>query len=403
MQKNLVLTCLLNFFIAAVLGLLLRYAFVGHLEFNYQFLIHTHSHIAMLGWVYLMLYVLFTYYFIKTNKRFYTKLFWVTQLAVVGMLFSFPFQGYAAVSITFSTLHILCSYMFVARIWKDLDIKNTLIKTTVWCALSFMVLSTIGVWCLGPAVGLMGKASAFYQIAIQFFLHFQFNGWFLFGVLAVCFHQLQIEPSKDSKRFIQILIAATFFTLALPIQWFAPHWSLSVISAIGGLLQLLALFYFIKLIKNPFKTHLYKNQNIVRVLYLFALSCFTLKMALQLVAVFPEFSQHLLQHKNFIIGFIHLMMLGVVSGFLFAFLLFSKTIKISKTITFGTYSFLLAFLITEALLALQGLLFFLGKGLLPKYYLLLFVGSIGLPLGIAIITLSFLNQKHNEHQTLKTT
>ena len=143
MQKNLVITCLLNFFIAATLGLLLRYAFVGNLGFNYRFLTHAHSHIAMLGWVYLMLYTCIVHYFVPNgqNKTFYNRLFWITQIAVIGMLFSFPFQGYAAISITFSTLHILCSYVFVFKLWKDMRIDNPFVKQMVKWALSFMVLT----------------------------------------------------------------------------------------------------------------------------------------------------------------------------------------------------------------------------------------------------------------------
>lgn len=402
MSKKLVATCLFNFLIASLLGLLLRYAFIGNLEFNYRFLTHTHSHIAMLGWVYLMLFTVFVHYFVPEKKRFYNRLFWVTQFAVIGMLFSFPFQGYAAISITFSTLHVICSYAFAFRIWKDLKVENTLAEKIVKWSLAFMVLSTIGVWCLGPAVGLMGKASAFYQIAIQFFLHFQFNGWFLFAVIAVLFFQLQIHPSKNTKHFLQSLIAATFCSLALPVQWFAPHWSLFYINILGCVLQLTALICFLKIIKNPFHTIISKHKKTVRLLYTFALSCFIMKLVLQVVSIVPEFSQTLINHKNFVIGFIHLMMLGVISGYLFAFLRFSNTLKPSICLNLGVYSFLIGFFLTELLLTYQGALFYFGKGLLPHYYLLLFASSVFLPLGIALILFTYLKQKKDVNKIFKT-
>lgn len=401
MPKKFVATCLLNFLIAALLGLLLRYAFVGNIEFNYQFLTHTHSHVAMLGWVYLMIFTLFVHYFIPEKKGFYNKLFWLTQSAVLGMLLSFPFQGYAAVSITFSTLHIIVSYLFAFRIWREVKIGNPLVEKAVKWALAFMVLSTIGVWCLGPAVGLLGKASAFYQIAIQFFLHFQFNGWFLFAVIAVFLHQLQVQPTKDSKLFFRLLITGTFFTLALPIQWFAPHWSLNYINIFGCVLQLTALIYFLKIIKTPFKNILAKQGRTIRFLYKFSLNCFILKLSLQVITILPEFSQTLINHKNFIIGFIHLMMLGVVSGFLLAFLLFSNTLRPSRLLHLGMYSFILGFLLTEVILAYQGGLFYFAKGFLSHYYLFLFISSIFLPLGIAFILIAYLKQKNNVDQALK--
>ena len=119
MPQKLVVVCLFNFLIAALLGLALRYSFLGSIEVNYRFLTHAHSHVAMLGWVYLMLYVCIAHYFVPEQKPIYTKLFWVTEFAVLGMVLSFPFQGYAAVSISFSTLHIFCSYYFVYLVWKQ--------------------------------------------------------------------------------------------------------------------------------------------------------------------------------------------------------------------------------------------------------------------------------------------
>lgn len=393
MPKKFVATCLINFLIAALLGLVLRYAFVGSLPFNYRFLTHAHSHIAMLGWVYLMLFTFYRYFFVPEKKRFYNRLFWVTQFAVIGMLFSFPFQGYAPFSITFSTLHILCSYVFVYKLWKDIQTENKLVKKLVKWSLAFMALSTLGVWCLGPAVGLMGKASAFYQIAIQFFLHFQFNGWFLFAIIAILFYLLQVKSSKQTTVFLRLLIGATFCTLALPIHWFAPHPLLFYSNVIGSLLQVFALIYFIKIVKLPLNKILSKHQKIIKILYRFALSCFILKMALQTVTVIPEFSESLFNHKNFIIGFIHLLMLGVVSGFLLAFLLFSKTIKITTLLYFGVGCFLAGFLLTEVLLTYQGGLYYFGRGLMPHYYLLLFMSSVLLPLGIVLILLTYLKQK----------
>jgi len=172
MPKKYIIVCLVNFLIAALMGLVLRYSFIGDIGVNYRYLTHAHSHVAMLGWVYLMLYALFVHYFVPEQKPIFVKLFWVTQIAVVGMMFSFPFQGYAAISISFSTLHIFCSYYFVHLIWKHQKIQSKVTQKLVKASLLFMVLSTIGVCCLGPALSTLGQASAFYQIAIQFFFTF---------------------------------------------------------------------------------------------------------------------------------------------------------------------------------------------------------------------------------------
>lgn len=395
MPKKLVVVCLINFLIAALMGLALRYTFVNSISINYRNLTHAHSHVAMLGWVYLMLFTLAVHYFIPDKKPVYNRLFWVTEIAVVGMLLSFPFQGYAALSISFSTLHIFCSYYFAYLIWKHHKTQSIATQWLLKAALVFMLLSTLGVWCLGPAVGLLGQASAFYQIAIQFFLHFQFNGWFLIAVIAVFFQILNIEYSKLFKQFFSVLIVSTLLTFALPVQWFAPHKVLLYVNAVGIILQLITLFFFIKLIKQKLQQHLKTQPILVVILYCFSVFCVVLKMLLQAFSIIPEFSQVVFEHRNFVIGFIHLLMLGTISGFLFAFIINSTLVKHTKILSFGIYSFLLGFVLTEILLLIQGLKFYFQTGILSNYYNLLFISSILMPLGIGILLINIIKQKPN--------
>jgi hypothetical protein len=393
MPKKLVIVCLINFFIAALMGLALRFSFIDSIGINYRFLTHAHSHAAMLGWVYLMLYVLFVHYFVPEKLKVFNRLFWLTEFAVVGMMLSFPFQGYAAISISFSTLHIFCSYYFVYLIWKHHKITSSVSQKLLKTALLFMVVSTFGVWCLGPAVATLGQTSAFYQIAIQFFLHFQFNGWFLIAALAVFFHLLNIQNSKIFRQFFWLLITSTVLTFALPIQWFAPHDSLLWINGFGVVIQILVLYKFFQVLKPKFNTLANQKNKQVFYMYVFTLICFLLKVIFQSLSILPEFSQVVYEHRNFIIGFIHLLMLGVITGFLFAFILKSDLVTVSKSLTFGIYSFVLGFALTELLLLIQGIKYYFKSGILPQYYLLLFLFSILLPLGICFILFNSIKQK----------
>ncbi len=384
------------------MGLALRFSVLESIGLNYRFLTHAHSHVAMLGWVYLMLFTLIVHYFIPDKKPIYNRLFWLTEFAVIGMMISFPLQGYAAISISFSTLHIFCSYYFAYLIWKNHKTESVVTKKLLKASLLFMVLSTLGVWCLGPAVSILGQASAFYQIAIQFFLHFQFNGWFLIAVIAMFFHLLQIEDSKLFSVFFSLLIAATILTFALPIQWFAPHKALLYINALGILLQIASLYFFLKLIKPNLLNHASAKPKIVLYLYFFSVVCFVLKTLLQALSIFPEFSLVVFEHRNFIIGFIHLMMLGIISGFLFSFILNTRLVRFTKSLYIGVYSFLLGFVLTEMLLLIQGCKFYFGEGILNNYYMLLFLFSILLPLGILFILLHIIKTKQDATQTTKT-
>ncbi|MDN3492268.1 hypothetical protein [Winogradskyella bathintestinalis] len=393
MSKKLVVICLINFLIAALMGLALRFSFLDSIGINYRFLTHAHSHVAMLGWVYLMLFTLFVHYFIPHKTKIFNRLFWLTEFAVVGMMISFPIQGYAAISISFSSLHIFCSYYFVFLIWKHHQIKSVVTRKLLKTSLVFMVLSTIGVWCLGPAVSMLGPTSALYQIAIQFFLHFQFNGWFLIAVMAIFFHLLKIPYSKRFRNFYIVLVLSTLLTFALPIQWFALHDALIWINAIGIIMQVIALFIFYKLINPKFKHVVKQETHLVIVMYSFALFCFAVKILFQLLSILPEFSQTVYNHRNFIIGFIHLLMLGVISGFLLSFILKSKFIQQKRSLYIGIYSFLIGFILTELLLVIQGSMFYFGRGILTNYYQLLFLFSLFLPLGIFFILFNIIKNK----------
>lgn len=408
MQKKLVIVCLINFLIAALMGLMLRYVFVPSLHefvsplpFEYRHLMHAHSHGAMLGWVYLMLYLLIVHYFIPDKKPVFNRLFWVTEIAVLGMLFSFPFQGYAAISISFSTLHILCSYYFIRLVWKHQKVASKPIRLLLKASLVFMFLSTMGIWCLGPASAMLGTESAFFQISIQFFLHYQFNGWFLFAVLAVFLRQFPIDNLKHFNIFFKTLIAGTVLTFALPVSWYAYHPVMPWINALGVLLQLVAVYYFILLLRPYWAQFWAKSLRLTKWTYGLALISFVMKIVLQSSSIFPEVSKMAFQYHNFVIGFIHLMMLGVITGFLFAFLLESSLLSLkNKMLNFGVYSFIIGFVATEFILLIQGLFYYLGVGMIPNYYFVLFIFSIFLPLGIILI---FLNLLKNETKTIKTT
>lgn len=399
MNRSWVLTCLTNFLIAALLGLFLRYLFVNPLDgFNFRYLTHAHSHTAMLGWIYLMLYSLIVWKFIPQPRKRYKRLFWITEFAVIGMVLSFPFQGYAAVSITFSTLHIFCSYYFARLVWKEEAENSIPERKLLRTSLLFMLLSTLGVWCLGPAVAMAGAGSAFYNIAIQFFLHFQFNGWFLMAVLAIFFKSLNESGLKIDqegfKRFYYLIIAATILSLALPVGWYAPHPVLLFLNGAGVLLQLAALYFFLKIIKPQWSIFRSRISPVTRIMFSFALLNFILKVILQSSSIFPEIAAVSHQLRNLVIGFIHLMMLGVISGFLFAFLFQSPLVKQpSRLLNWGAGIFLAGFIATEAILFGQGVMYYFSLGILPQYNLILFLFSCLLVIGILLILISVVHHR----------
>lgn len=405
MKKSWLLACFFNFFIAAMMGLLLRLMYILPFEgLNFQFLMHGHSHIAMLGWVYLTLYCLIIHFFVPEEiqqKPIFNRLFWITEVAVIGMMLDFPVQGYAFVSILFSTLHIFCSYYFVYLIWKEAKPATFPEKKMLRTALLFMVISTFGVWCLGPAVGLLGKSSAFYQICIQFFLHFQFNGWFQFAVLALFFKQSKLDLElKKFQLCYTLFVTATIMTLALPISWYLSNPFFYWINAFGVALQLTAAIIFIKITKGKLVAFFATLSVLEKTIYRFALFSLALKIIIQLVVLVPELAQVSHVIRNFVVGYIHLTMLGIITGFLFGFVLQNSFLSFQNRMTkWGIQLFLFGFVATEILLFLQGIWLFLKNGTFPNYYQNLFIASIALPIGILLIIFSLFNPK--KHQIIR--
>lgn len=400
-QKAWILYCFFNFLMACVFGLLMRFMYLFPLDFlNYSFLLHAHSHVAMLGWVYLIVYVLIVHFFIPKEKRqkpIYNRLFWLTEFSVIGMMIAFPIQGYTLFSIIFSTMHILLSYVFCRLVWKDSLRDKSPSQRLLLVSILFMILSTCGVWCLGPAVSTLGKQSAFYQIAIQFFLHFQFNGWFILAILALFLKQFQEKIDEVKfKKFYILMVISTVLTVCFPVRWFIGNDILSYINVCGVIIQLYAFIYFYKMLEpqiNHFKSTLEKTAKMV---YSLALCSLFLKVGIQMLTIFPNLAEVSHQIRSFVIGFIHLTTLGIITGFLFGILLQNKMLSANSVLLkIGVKVFILGYILTEVLLFLQGWFFFFGEGSIPGYFQSILIFSILLVLGLVLIMASLVNFRSN--------
>ncbi|KAF2517671.1 hypothetical protein [Flavobacterium foetidum] len=398
-QKAWILCCFFNFLIACVFGLVMRFMYLFPLDFlNYSFMLHAHSHVAMLGWVYMIVYVLIVHFFIPEGKRqkpIYNRLFWLTEFSVIGMMIAFPIQGYALFSIIFSTLHILLSYVFCRLVWRDSSRDDASSQRLLLVSILFLILSTLGVWCLGPAVSTLGKQSAFYQIAIQFFLHFQFNGWFILAILALFIKQFhdKIDALKF-KKFYLLMIISTLLTVCFPVRWFVQNSILSYSNALGVLIQLGAFIYFYQMLQS--QIHYFKStlDKTTKKVYGLALCSLLLKVAIQLLTFFPDLAEVSHQIRNFVIGFIHLTTLGIITGFLFGILLQNKMISAhSSTLKIGVKCFILGYILTEVLLFVQGWFFFFAEGSVPGYFQSILIFSILLVLGLVLIMSSIIKRK----------
>jgi len=379
------------FFIIALLGVILRLFHVVDIPINYKHIVHAHSHIALLGWIYTALTTLIYYAYLrkKNISKKYKKLFWATQFTLIGMLISFPITGYALFSIIFSTLFLITSYWFFWFINKHISSiqKSTnsyrLIKLGLW----LMVLSSIGPWTLGIIMNTLGGASIWYRISIYFYLHFQYNGWFIVTLFGIFFYILEQHNSIVSKKlfnqFYWLLIVSIVLTFSLSVLWTKPHPIFYILGILGSILQLIAFWYFIKILKSVKLHTLF--PGFIFTLLKFIGFLFLIKMILQLIGSFPIISDTVSTNLDIVIGYLHWIFLGVISVSIFVFLHTFKLIQLSKK---AIWFYLTGFLLTETLIFYRGFIHWKNKSEVDNFDLYLAIASILFLISIFFIFIS---------------
>lgn len=376
--------------IAAILGIVLRLFPVADFDVNYRFIVHTHSHIALLGWVYISLTTLLFHLFIKKEaKNKYTYVFWITQLTIIGMLLSFPFVGYALFSIIFSTLFLICTYWFYYFFKKNTSCNiNTYSYKFINASLIFMVISSIGPWSLGVIMTTLGNTSHWYKNAIYFYLHFQYNGWFvlcLLGILIYFIERKLIKLSQNKlQQFYRLMIFGTIMTLGLSFLWIKPPGWLYYISATGAVLQCVALYKLFQIL-NKCKNTIEQNQQPFSYKALkFIVLLFTIKIVLQLISSIPYFAELIYKTVDFVIGYLHLVFLGIVS---ISVLLLLKHYRLLTYSKIWIRLFLSGFILSEFLIFYKGFCIWQQLPIIDNYHsYLLFVSAL-IPIGISGIFL----------------
>ncbi len=321
---------------------------------EYAHLLHAHSHAAFLGWVFNAFVALALRHFVPPEKTHdFRSVFWVMQVAVLGMLLTFPFQGYAAASISFSTLHLIGGATFA---WKLMR-QGVAVPSARWAlrwAIIFLVLSALGPVALGPLAATGMKGTPWYQFAIYCYLHFQYNGWFVFFLLAAILQrQHQAKPQLGPARLlssIHWLASGCLLTVVLSAWWMGPTRGMFLVATLGGVAQLVG---FWGLIRARLHVSLFPSR-MGAALGTIALGAFAVKLGLQLASGLPALAD-LAMARPIVIGFLHLIFLGVVTPLLIAWAVELEWLRIRGAATLGLGLLLLGAVATEVVLFAQPL------------------------------------------------
>lgn len=381
---------LFYFLLVGFLGLLLRSFFVIPMPGNFKFIVHAHSHVALLGWVYLALTTLiYKLYFLDINKiKLYRNIILFTNICILGMLCSFPFQGYAIFSIIFSTLLLFATYwqvwFFLKYIPKTYKNKASYkcIKASLW----YLVFSSIGPWAIGGVMATLGNESIWYKLSIYFYLHFQYNGWFtlaLTGILFFIVEKFSLEVNKKQfKRFFYLINIGIVLSFFLSVLWTQPSVIFYILAALGAVVQIFAFYYFFRIIHTIWPVFKTKLSKMVLTLFKLIAILLIVKILFQLISAIPSLANIAFHYKDFIIGYLHWTFLGVISLGIFAFLEYFKLIRLKSYILI---LYILGFIFSEILIFYNALQFWVELPLIPNRALILLVISALIPLSLFII------------------
>ena len=354
---------LLNLLIVSFIGVILRYKIAFSLPFiDQKHLLHGHSHFAFAGWVtHALMVLLVAYLAAQKDESIYKRYRWVivfNLIAAYGMLISFPLQGYGLFSIFFSNISIAVSYVFAFMFWKDLN--KLPIKTVghwwIKAALVFNVLSSLGAFSLAFMMVTKNLRQNWYLASVYFFLHFQYNGWFLFASLGLATDKFFNNVSSVIlKRIFWLFVLACAPAYILSALWLPiPKWAYIVV-VLAAFSQMAGWIIFVQQIKNQLpeiKIALNKTAQWLLLLSSIALS---VKLFLQLGSTIPSLSILAFGFRPIVIGYLHLILLGVITMFLLGFFIAEKHIVLKPLTITGIRIFAVGIIVNEIFLMLQGI------------------------------------------------
>ena len=409
-KKKWLTIAVINLSIVALLGVVLRSKIMFRIPaIDFKNVLQAHSHYAFGGWITLCLMTLMTYEILPEQsyrKPIYNWLLATILLCAGGMLLSFPFMGYAFISILFSTLFIFATYAFAWVFIKDMlkSNANTSVKILGAGALVCLVLSSAGPFTLAYVLATHSVNTLLYKDAIYTYLHMQYNGFFTLAVFALFINLMANDLNsllhKNAKRFAIMLSISVLPTVALSYLWSSGNNIVRTISIVGCGCLMATLVVFFMMMKSSV-AFLKTLDPFAKTIGLLSMIAFTLKTAVQIGIVFPAVGNAVFGDRPIIIGYLHLVMLGFVTLYLLSHLVqtkfFDDNLRAAKT---GIIIFALAVIFNELVLMTQGLtaMFLISSSMYP---LLLLLAAICLFSGAALIAISSLGNFKSEKATNK--
>jgi hypothetical protein len=353
---------LFNLLIVAAIGVVLRYKIAYSLPFiDQKHLLHGHSHFAFAGWITQALMILLVGYISKQNSSLNLKKYhWLLNanlFTAYAMLIAFPIEGYGLYSIIFSTLSIFVSYAFAFLYWTDLNklSKKNIANRWFKAAVAFNAFSSLGAFALAFMMVAKIIHQNWYLAAEYFYLHFQYNGWFLFACMGLLTVKLSAHASPlILKRFFLLFVTAVVPAYFLSTLWInLPLWVYILVIA-AAFAQVAGWGYAVIAIKKQSNILKQSMPPIAKWVLIFSAVALSVKLLLQLGSTIPSLSNLAFGFRPIVIGYLHLVLLGVITLFIIGYMFADNGLSPNKNAVTGAGIFTAGVIINEFFLTVQG-------------------------------------------------
>ena len=352
-----------NFLIVALLGVTMRYKILYSMPFlDQKHLQEAHSHFAFYGWITNVIYVLILNYMHKINAQIdlkkYEKLIVVNLIASFTMLGAFLYGGYFWASIAGSTVALLCSFVFFFFFVRDAKKIQDFSKLWFLAGLFFAVISSVGVFNLGYMMMSKTATQDLYLASEYYYLHFQYNGFFIFSCIGFLLFSMKQAGSgiseKQNKLIFWLLFIGCVIGYGLSVLWMKMPVSIFAVIVVATIMQTIGAVLLFVFIKKNWTNLVLKWSSMHRFVLLYAGFAFAVKIALQLGSTIPALNQFAFGFRNVVIAYLHLVLLMCIATFLINQILATHYFTITNKLLMGFKLLLLGIFLNELILGLMG-------------------------------------------------
>ena len=352
-----------NFLIVALLGVTMRYKILYSMPFlDQKHLQEAHSHFAFYGWITNVIYVLILNYMHKINAQIdlkkYEKLIVVNLIASFTMLGAFLYGGYFWASIAGSTVALLCSFVFFFFFVRDAKKIQDSSKFWFLAGLFFAVISSVGVFNLGYMMMSKTATQDLYLASEYYYLHFQYNGFFIFSCIGFLLFSMKQAGSgiseKQNKLIFWLLFIGCVIGYGLSVLWMKMPVSIFAVIVVATIMQTIGAVLLFVFIKKNWTNLVLKWSSMHRFVLLYAGFAFAVKIALQLGSTIPALNQFAFGFRNVVIAYLHLVLLMCIATFLVNQILATHYFTITNKLLMGFKLLLLGIFLNELILGLMG-------------------------------------------------